>query len=262
MDDSPAPAPPQTLPEFAPVPRQCDRSNGWKPEVQRAFIEALADTGSVASACRHVRRSTRGAYHLRRQPGAESFRKAWEAAVDLGIQRIEDVAMDRALNGIEVPVYSHGKLVGSRTSFNDRLLMFMLRNRASGRFAEGKAKGMNAVGKMELERLPSPFALMFGRLGLRKQANVSIVDTSILFSICSDWGRRQAASFTATTRSLMCRLFCSTMVCAPCSSRSHAALAGCRTSECSSAIDPAQNWSKLITRLERSKSSRGKAASS
>lgn len=154
MDDTPrTPSPRTTLPAFTPVPRLKDRSNGWKPQVQRAFIEALADTGSVTSACRMVRRSTHGAYLLRRQPGADSFRKAWEAALDLGMQRVEDVAMDRALNGVEVPVYSYGQLVGTRISFNDRLLMFMLRNRASDRFAEGRAKGMNAIGKMEVERL-------------------------------------------------------------------------------------------------------------
>ncbi len=130
-----------------------DRSNGWKPEVQREFIEALADTGSVASACKRVRRSTVGAYHLRRQPGAEEFAAAWRAAVDLGMQRVEDVAMDRALNGVEVPVYSYGELVGKRTVYNDRLLMFMLRNRAPERFTEGRAKALNAVGKMEMERL-------------------------------------------------------------------------------------------------------------
>ena len=45
-----------------------------------AFIEALADTGSV----RHrplaqVNMSNVNAYALRRSPGAEGFRKAWEA---------------------------------------------------------------------------------------------------------------------------------------------------------------------------------------
>ena len=144
---------PTTLPAFTPVPRAKDRSNGWKPHVQQAFIEALADTGSVASAARAVNRSTHGAYHLRRQPGAEEFAAAWEAALDFGMKRVEDVAMDRALNGVEVPVYSYGQLVGTRISYNDRLLMFMLRNRAPGRFAEGKAKGMNAVDQMELNRL-------------------------------------------------------------------------------------------------------------
>ena len=54
--------PPQTiLPPFAPVPREKDRSNGWKPEVQRAFIEALAETGSVRAACRRVARADHGA---------------------------------------------------------------------------------------------------------------------------------------------------------------------------------------------------------
>ena len=152
MDNS-SPPPTHILPTFTPVPRLRDRSNGWKPEVQRAFIEALADTGSVASACRAVGRSTHGAYHLRRQPGAEEFAKAWQAALDLGMQRIEDVAMDRALNGVEQPVYSYGKLVGTRIVHNDRLLMFMLRNRAPERFAEGKPKGLNAVDKAELARL-------------------------------------------------------------------------------------------------------------
>lgn len=141
------------LPEFQPVPRKAQRHDGWTPERQRAFIEALADTGSVHAACRAVDMSQPGAYCLRRQPGAESFREAWAAALDLGVQRIEDVAMDRALNGVEVPVYSYGKLVGTRRTYNDRLLMFMLRNRAPERFAEGKPKAMNALDTMELKRL-------------------------------------------------------------------------------------------------------------
>ena len=142
-----------TLPAFIPVPRAKERSNGWKPQVQRAFIEALADTGSVASACRQVGRAEVGAYLLRRHPEAASFRAAWQAALDLGMQRIEDVAMDRALNGVEVPVYSYGKLVGSRRVHNDRLLMFMLRNRAPERFAGGRPKALNAIGRMEKKRL-------------------------------------------------------------------------------------------------------------
>ena len=150
-----------TLPAFSPVPRERERSNGWSPQVQLAFIEALADTGSVKSACRRVNRSEVGAYLLRRHPEAESFRAAWQAALDLGMQRIEDVAMDRALNGVEVPVYSYGKIVGQRTVYNDRLLMFMLRNRAPDRFAEGRPKGLNAVGQMEQERLKKKWRAEF-----------------------------------------------------------------------------------------------------
>jgi hypothetical protein len=142
-----------TLPAFAPVPRLCDRSNGWKPEVQRAFIEALAETGSVKAACRRVGRADHGVYQLRRHPEAHEFRQAWEAALAIGIQRIEDVAMDRALNGVEVPVYAYGKIIGTRTVYNDALLMFMLRNRASKRFAADGARGLNAVDQATLRRM-------------------------------------------------------------------------------------------------------------
>lgn len=142
------------LPAFTPVPRRCNRHDGWTPTRQRGFIEALADTGSVEAAARAVDMSSEGAYHLRRQAGAEGFRAAWEAALALGIQRIEDVAMDRALNGTEEPVYSYGKLIGTRIKHNDRLLMFMLRNRAPQRFAAGGGpKGLNAVGQMQLDKL-------------------------------------------------------------------------------------------------------------
>lgn len=148
------PVPAGELPPFTPVPRRCQRHDGWTPERQRGFIEALADTGSVEAAARTVNMSSVGAYHLRRQPGAESFRAAWEAALQLGVQRIEDVVMDRALNGVEEPLYSYGKLVGTRTRYNDRLLMFILRNRAPERFAAGGGpKGLNAVSQMQLDKL-------------------------------------------------------------------------------------------------------------
>ena len=138
---------------FTPVPRKKDRSNGWKPAVQRAFIEALADTGSVAAAARMVGRAAEGAYALRRHPQGKSFRKAWEAALAAGVQRLEDIAMERALNGVEQPVYSYGELVGTRRVYNDRLLMFMLRNRAPKRFAEGRARGLNALDNARLKTL-------------------------------------------------------------------------------------------------------------
>lgn len=145
--------PARTLPAFTPVPRKKARSNGWNPDVQRAFIEALAETGSVEAACRRVNRAAVGAYLLRRHPQGGSFRKAWEAALDLGIQKIEDVAMDRALNGVEVPVYAYGRIIGTRRVYNDRLLMFMLRNRAPKRFAADGARGMNALDRQRVDKL-------------------------------------------------------------------------------------------------------------
>lgn len=44
------------LPEFTPVPSK-PRHDGWTPERQKAFIEALADTGSVSRAAAMVDRA-------------------------------------------------------------------------------------------------------------------------------------------------------------------------------------------------------------
>ena len=137
IDKSRRKAKPHTLPQFTPVPRHCNRHDGWTPDRQQRFIEALADLGSVKAAAHRVNMAPEGAYHLRRHPEAGEFRRAWKAALALGVQQLEDVAMERALHGVEVPVYSYGKLIGSRVVHNDRLLMFLLRNRAPKRFGEG-----------------------------------------------------------------------------------------------------------------------------
>ena len=81
-------SPPSTLPAFAPVPRLRDRHDGWTPDRQHRFIDALADLGSVRAAAHAVNMTPEGAYLLRRHPDATEFRAAWEAALALGVQRL------------------------------------------------------------------------------------------------------------------------------------------------------------------------------
>ena len=126
--------------DFAPVPRNY-RHDGWTPERQRAFIEALADTGSVQRAAAQVNMSTEGAYYLRRQPAADSFRAAWNAALDHGVQRMKDIAFERAVEGELIPILAGGKLIGYRRRYNDRLLMFCLRH--YGQDSAGKRTTIN-----------------------------------------------------------------------------------------------------------------------
>ncbi|HEY0147717.1 MAG TPA: hypothetical protein VGB70_01805 [Allosphingosinicella sp.] len=128
------------LPDFAPVPRKY-RHDGWTPERQKAFIEALADTGSVRRAARMVNIAQTNAYALRRAPGAEGFRRAWDAALDFGLKRLKDIAFERATEGYLVPVFVGGKLMGFRRKHNDALLMFCLRH--YGQDANGKRTTVN-----------------------------------------------------------------------------------------------------------------------
>jgi hypothetical protein len=121
------------VPEFEPVPRKA-RYDGWTPERQRAFIDALAELGSVKAAAKRINMSAEGAYYLRRQPGAESFRAAWAAALDHGVQRLADIAIDRATEGVANPVFWRGEIVGEKRKYNDRLLMFILRHHLADRY--------------------------------------------------------------------------------------------------------------------------------
>lgn len=128
------------LPDFTPVPRKY-RHDGWTPERQKAFIAALADTGSVSRAAAMVNMAQANCYTLRRAAGAESFRRAWEAALDFGVARLKDIAFERAIDGYLVPVFVAGKLMGFRRRHNDALLMFCLRH--YGQDAGGKRTTIN-----------------------------------------------------------------------------------------------------------------------
>jgi hypothetical protein len=107
------------------------RHDGWSPEKQRTFIEVLADTGNVTRAARAVGMSRDRCYALRRSPGAENFDRAWDAALAAASRQLIDVAFERAIDGVEEPVFSkEGQRIACRTRYNDRLLMFLMRAHA------------------------------------------------------------------------------------------------------------------------------------
>ena len=113
---------------FAPVP-VASRLNGWTPEKQSGFIEALAEMGCVASAAKAVGMSRESAYRLRARTDAAAFRNAWEAALDYAYHRLGEAALDRALNGVPIPIFYKGEQIGGRRHFDERLTQFLLRVR-------------------------------------------------------------------------------------------------------------------------------------
>lgn len=106
MTDSPSQTPPaQLLADdealaFTPVPMERVRRNGWTPPQQERFILALDVMGSVGQAAKAVGMSRQSAYDLRERPGAESFAKSWDMALEFGRRRQFDTAMERAINGV------------------------------------------------------------------------------------------------------------------------------------------------------------------
>jgi len=112
------------------------RHDGWTADKQVGFIEALAESACVDEACKRVGMSRQSAYALRRRVDAQSFRAAWDCALDYAVRRLSDAAFSRALNGVTRPVFYKGEQVGEKTYYDERLTMFMLRYRDPLRYGK------------------------------------------------------------------------------------------------------------------------------
>ena len=132
--DGELPADDDPLLAFKPAPHKAPRKNSITPDRQRAFVAHLAATGIVAEAARHIGASLEALYKLRHKPGAEEFAAAWDEAVERGVLRIEHGALQRAIEGVERPIVSGGKLLGWFRVHNEALVMFLLRQRRPERY--------------------------------------------------------------------------------------------------------------------------------
>jgi hypothetical protein len=73
--------------DFEPVPRRVARADGWTPEIQRAYVAALAVTGSERQAAHVVERAQYGITQLRKAEGNESFLAACARALEIYRER-------------------------------------------------------------------------------------------------------------------------------------------------------------------------------
>ncbi|MGQ7829454.1 hypothetical protein [Altererythrobacter sp. Z27] len=141
-----APPPPgDPLLAFQPFIHAQPRRNSITPDLQRQFIAHLAATGIVSSAARRIGRSMEALYKLRHRPGAEGFAAAWDRAVDRGVQRLEDTALARAIEGEERAIVRNGEIVGLQRHHNEALTMFFLRHRLPARYGPQQEKPSEAL---------------------------------------------------------------------------------------------------------------------
>ena len=114
---------------FLPVPVRA-RRDGWTPERQRRFIHYLAAGCGPSEAAAAVGKTRQTAFDLRRRPGAESFRAAWDAAVAFARARRFDAsprsAAAQAREGVLVPRFYRGRLVSVERRYPSAPLMRVL----------------------------------------------------------------------------------------------------------------------------------------
>jgi hypothetical protein len=133
MSDSPDPF------AFDPVPSASTRHDGWTPERQRRFVYALSRFGVVSAAAECAGMTRKSAYALLKRAGpASGFARAWREAQAAGRLTVRFTAWERAVDGLEVPIFRKGVQVGTRVTYDNRLLAALLR--AQWR-AQGKGDG-------------------------------------------------------------------------------------------------------------------------
>lgn len=131
---------------FSSLPTAADqiRADGWSPARQRHFLETLAATGVITTACAAVQISARAAYSLRIRRDGAAFRLGWDAAILIARARLADDLLARALNGHEEVIRKDadaGEI--TRHRHDNRLAMSMLSR--LDRMADNPPEGSDAA---------------------------------------------------------------------------------------------------------------------
>ncbi len=108
------------------TPPASPREQSWTRERQVVFLQALAASQSVSEAARAAGMSRQSAYALRGRLKGQPFDRAWQAALQSRIDTLAEAALDRALNGVEVPHFYKGELIHTSRKYDERLTLALL----------------------------------------------------------------------------------------------------------------------------------------
>jgi hypothetical protein len=130
------------------------RHDGWTPYRQAQFLDGLAETASVTAAAGRVGLTTTSAYRLRQK--SPMFAQAWAQALERATVDLEAIAFERAVHGVEEPVFHDGKQVGVKRRYSDRLLLALLQARVPERY--GRSVGRDGFGRFAAQAPSDPHA--------------------------------------------------------------------------------------------------------
>lgn len=120
--------------------RQTDRPTGNKigaplpEEAWGIFLQELCKHANVSRACEVANIPRPTAYD--KQTRDPVFAKAWDVAYNRGYDALEEIAQERAFNGVLKPVFHRGREVGVVREFSDGLVQFLLRGNKSQKFKD------------------------------------------------------------------------------------------------------------------------------
>ena len=121
-------------------------------DVNTKFLASLGDSGNMTASCM-VAGVSRTEMYRRREKDPE-LRAAWDAAIEISVDKLELVARNRAIKGVKEPVYYKGAVVGAIHKPSDRLMELLLKAHRPDKF--------NPVQKLEHSGGVSVSVVQFG----------------------------------------------------------------------------------------------------
>lgn len=105
------------------------------PEQEDIFFDTIADGCHVGRACEAAGVTRTCVWYWRRD--RPDFAKRWEEAMKVGVSKLEDIAHERAFDGVKEPLHDKGKLTGDTIKkYSDVLAIFLLKAHAPEKYRE------------------------------------------------------------------------------------------------------------------------------
>lgn len=112
------------------------------------FLKSLMAGSSVSAACVAAGFGKMWCYAHRKKDAA--FAAAWDEAVEIGVEALEDEATRRGVHGVDEPVFHAGKVVGHVRKYSDTLLIFLLKGKRPEKYRDNvNVTGAVVVGTVE-----------------------------------------------------------------------------------------------------------------
>lgn len=111
------------------------RTSRVQPKKEAEFLAVLRETGgNVSRACNAISLTRTRVYEWR--TADPLFAAAWDEAVELGTDELEEEARRRAFSGVDEPVFYQGEECGAVRRYSDTLLIFLLKGRRPDKYRE------------------------------------------------------------------------------------------------------------------------------
>jgi hypothetical protein len=128
-----------------------ERDDEFTSAKKRLFLVALRKGQTVAVACEQVGVSRRTAYNHRESDA--DFAHFWQLARSMATLPLDLVAWERAVVGIEEPVYAYGKFSHMRVRRSDMLLRKVLEAEQPKKYARARIASHRRLVQAERKRI-------------------------------------------------------------------------------------------------------------